>query len=406
MAASVAFSPLSPEFFEDPYDTYRRLRNEAPVYFDEHFGFYALSRFADVMVAHRDWQTFSSARGLRLDQLKDPSFSQPGSIITMDPPEHDRLRRLVARAFTPRSAEGWEPIVQQAVAKYLDPLMEERQVDLVEQFAAPFPCEVISTILGIPPTERQRFRHNTDLVLHREPNDPSPTPQGVQAAAERSAMLMALVKEKRARPSDDMISQLIEAEVDDGEGRTSRMTDEEVAVFSGLLASAGSETVTKLIGNGIVLFERYPDQWQKVLDEPSKIPRAVEEVMRYWAPTQYQGRFSKKDSTWDGGGTIPAGFPVFLLTGSANRDEREFVDADLFDIERDRQHSATIAFGHGLHVCLGAHLARLESRVAFQELRTRFPRYQVNEDGLRRVQMSNVAGFSNVPVEIIRSRPT
>jgi cytochrome P450 len=400
VVALVEFNPLSPEFFADPYDTYRRLRDEAPVYVDERFGFYALSRFADVARAHRDWQTFSSARGLRLDQLNDPSFSLPGSIIFMDPPEHDRLRKLVSRAFTPRAAERWEPIVRAAASRHLDPLMGERRIDLVEQFAAPVPCEVISTILGIPESEQQRFRHNTDLVLHREPNDPNPTPEGVRAAEERSGMLRALVADKRVRPADDMISQLIAAEVDDGEGGTVRMSDEEVAIFSGLLASAGSETVAKLIGNGIVLFDRYADQWQKVLDDPLTIPGAVEEIMRYWAPTQYQGRFSMKDSEWDGG-TIPSGRPVFLLTGSANRDEREFPDADVFNIGRDRQQSIAIAFGHGLHVCLGIFLARLESRVAFEEIRARFPRYRVEEDGLRRVQMSNVAGFSNVPVEIL-----
>jgi len=162
--------------------------------------------------------------------------------------------------------------------------------------------------------------------------------------------------------------------------------------------------VAKLIGNGIVPFERHPDQWQRVLDDPLTIPGAVEEVMRY-APTQYQGRFSMKDSEWDGG-TIPAGRPVFRLTGSANRDEREFADADVFEIGRDRQQSIAIALGHGLHVCLGIFLARLESRVAFEEIRTRFPFYRVEEDGSRRVQMSNVAGFSNVPVEILSARPT
>ena len=405
VVAAVEFNPLSPEFFADPYETYRRMRDEAPVYFDERFGFYALSRFTDVVRAHRDWQTFSSARGLRLDQLKDPTFSLPGSIIFMDPPEHDRLRKLVGRAFTPRAAEKWEPIVRAAVSRYLDPLIGERHVDLVEQFSAPFPCEVISTILGIPESERQRFRHNTDLVLHREPNDPNPTPEGVRAAEERSVMLRALVAEKRARPADDMISQLADAEVDDGEGGTVRMSDEEVAIFAGLLASAGSETVAKLIGNGIVLFERHPDQWQQVLDDPGTIPGAVEEVMRYWPPTQYQGRFSMKDSEWEGG-TIPAGQAVFLLTGSANRDEREFANADVFDIRRDRQQSIAIAFGHGLHVCLGAYLARLESRIAFEEIRARLPHYRVDQDGLRRVQMSNVAGFSNVPVEILAPRPT
>jgi cytochrome P450 len=394
---------MSAEFFADPYPTYRRLRDEAPVYYNERYGFYALSRFTDVLLAHRDWQAFSSARGLRLDQLKDPTFSQPGSIITMDPPDHDRLRKLVSRAFTPRATEAWEPIVRNAVCRALDPLTGERHVDLLEQFAAPFPCEVISTILGIPPSERQGFRHNTDLVLHREPDDPNPTPEGVKAYDDRFSMLMGLVTDKRARPADDMMSLLLAATVEDDDGAEARMTDEEVAVFSGLLASAGSETVTKLIGNGIVLFERHPGEWQKVLDDPAVIPAAVEEVMRYWAPTQYQGRYSTRDTEWEGG-VIPKGSAVFLLTASANRDEREFPDADVFDIGRDRQRTTAIAFGHGIHVCLGAALARLESKVAFEELRVRFPRYRVVEDGLRRVQMSNVAGFSNVPVEVLGAR--
>jgi cytochrome P450 len=305
----------------------------------------------------------------------------------------------VSRAFTPRGAERWEPIVRRAARRFLDPLRGERRVDLLEQFAAPFPCEVISTILGIPEDERQRFRHHTDLVLHREPDDPNPTPAGVEAARQRHEMLMGLVADKRARPADDMISALVRAEVEGDDGARARMSDEEAAVFAGLLASAGSETVTKLLGNGIVLFDLHPDQWQRILDDPGTVPAAVEEVVRYWAPTQYQGRFSLSPSEWEGG-TIPAGVPVFLVTGSANRDEREYPDADRFDITRDRSRSVALGFGHGIHVCIGAHLARLESRVAFEELRTRYPRYRVDHAGLRRVQMSNVAGFSRVPVDV------
>ena len=398
MAVAV-FNPLSAEFFADPYSTYRRLRDDAPVYFTERYGFYALSRYADVLRASRDWQTFSSARGLRLDQLQDPGFRQPGSIIFLDPPEHDRLRALVSRAFTPRGAERWEPIVRRAARRFLDPLRGERRVDLLEEFAAPFPCEVISTILGIPEEERQRFRHQTDLVLHRERDDPNPTPAGVEAARQRHEMLLGLVADKRARPADDMISRLLQAEIEGDDGASARLSDEEAAVFAGLLASAGSETVTKLIGNGIVLFDLHPAQWQLVLDDPGTVPPAVEEVVRYWAPTQYQGRFSLSPSEWEGG-TIPAGVPVFLVTGSANRDEREYPDADRFDITRDRSRSVALGFGHGIHVCIGAHLARLESRVAFEELRARYPRYRVDHGGLRRVQMSNVAGFSSVPVEV------
>ena len=214
-------------------------------------------------------------------------------------------------------------------------------------------------------------------------------------------MLLRLVAEKRAHPADDMISRLLQAEIEGDDGAPVRLSDEEAAVFAGLLASAGSETVTKLLGNGIVLFDLHPAQWQLVLDDPGTVPAAVEEVVRYWAPTQYQGRYSLRPSEWEGG-TIPAGVPVFLVTGAANRDEREYPDADQFDIARDRSRSVALGFGHGIHVCIGAHLARLESRVAFEELRARYPRYRVDHRGLRRVQMSNVAGFSRVPVDCSR----
>ncbi len=189
---------------------------------------------------------------------------------------------------------------------------------------------------------------------------------------------------KRSNMADDMMSALIDAE----------LTDVEVASFSVLLAAAGSETVTKLIGSGVVLFARHPDQWQRVLDDEAAIPNAVEEILRYVPPAQYQGRYTLADAAFDGG-TIPAESPVLLLTGSATRDERAYDRPDDFDITRE--HHVALGFGHGAHVCIGAHLARLETRVAFEEIRRRWPRFAVDESGLRRVTMSNVAGYVNVP---------
>jgi len=394
----VEFNPLSDDFFNDPYDTYRWLRDDEPCYFNERFGFYALSRFDDVVSAHRDWRTFSSEHGLTLDTLTNPDANVKGqSIIMMDPPDHDRMRKLVSRAFTPRSITRMEPIAHEIMAKYLDLVSDAGEFDAVTDFAAPFPVEVISAILGVPEADRQQIRHWTDAMLLRRPNDPEPTQEGMEAGLFQVLYFLDLIKDKRRDPGDDMIGQLIEAEVVDDDGVTNRLTDEEVAGFATLLAAAGSETVTKLVGSAIVLFHRNPGEWAKVLGDRSKVVGAVEETLRYWAPSQYQGRFSHVDSEWHGV-TIPAGKPVFLVTGAANRDEREYENPDAFDV--DREIGLSIGLGHGIHSCLGAALARLESRMAIEQWAERFPSYSVDEAGCRRVNMSNVAGYSNVPVTV------
>jgi cytochrome P450 len=395
------FDPLSSDFFDDPYDTYRWLRDEAPVYHNERYGFWALSRFADVVAAHRDWKTFSSEHGLTIDQLTDPNSGIKGtSIIMMDPPEHDRMRKLVSRVFTPRAMAALEPMIRDVVTSHLVPLDGADGFDAVADFAAPFPVEVISTMLGVPKEDRQQIRIWTDLMLHREPGNPKPTHEGIEGSLLQVGYFLELIAHKRAHPADDMITRLTEVEVEDpisegGDGSTHRLDDGEIAGFATLLAAAGSETVTKLVGNGVVLFARNPGEWRQLLEDPGKGAGAVEEVLRYWAPSQYQGRYTHRAAEFHGV-TIPEGMPVFLVTGAANRDEREYDDPDRFDIDRDQ--GLGVGLGHGIHSCLGAALARLESRVAFDELRTRWPSYEIDDDGLRRVHMSNVAGFSNVPV--------
>jgi cytochrome P450 len=389
-SVAIEFDPLSADFFDDPYDTYRRLRDEAPVYYSERYGFWALSRYADVVVAHRDWQTFTSTKGITLDQLEQADIGSlaTGSIIFMDPPDHERLRRLVSRVFTPKAVADLEPMVRGLITKYLDPLVGEPTFDLTADFAGPFPVEVICEILGVPEADRQQIRHWVDEMLHREPGDPKPTQAGMEAGLNTIIYVLELAREKRRNPTPDMLSGLVDA----------GLSDEEIAGFGVLVAGAGSETVTKLVGGGVVLFERNPDEWAKVLADPAgALPGAVEEILRYWAPSQYQGRFTRAKVTLHGV-TIPEGSPVLLLTGAANHDERAYTDPDRFDIDRPLQLS--VGFGHGIHSCLGAALARLESRVAFEEIRTRWPRYTIDDAGLRRVQMSNVAGFSNVPLRV------
>jgi cytochrome P450 len=250
-------------------------------------------------------------------------------------------------------------------------------------------------MLGVPEGERQQIRHWLDLTLHREPGRVGPTDEGKQAGKESSVYWMELTAEKRRHPGDDMISRLIEVEVDRGGGEETRLDDKEIAGFTSLLGGAGAETVTKLIGNAAVLFARNPAEYEKVKQTPAKISGAVEEILRYYPPSQYQGRFSVKESTY-GDKVIPPGFPTILVTGSATRDERVYDEPDVFNI--DREPGFALGFGYGIHSCLGAALARLESRVAIEELSIRWPSFEVDEAGCKRVQMSNVAGYSSVPV--------
>jgi cytochrome P450 len=400
-SAPVEFDPFSDQYFNDPTEVYRRLRDEAPVYFSERYGFYALSRFADVVTAHRDWKGLSSTHGVDLSTLsKDPELIRSlRLIIMMDPPEHDRLRALVSRVFTPRAVTALEPMIREVVTSYLAPLDGVDSFDAVADFSALFPVEIITRMLGVPEEERQQIRHWVDISLHREPGELDPTPEGQAAVLEQVVYFQELATEKRRNPADDMMSRLTQVTVDRGDGVESGLDDGEISGFASLLGGAGAETVTKLIGNAVVLFHRHPDQWQKVVEDPDKIPGAVEEILRYLPPSQYQGRFSVEDRQYEGG-TIPAGFPVLLITGAATRDRRAFERPDDFDVERPP--NVSIGFGHGVHSCLGAALARMESRIAIEELAKRWRRLEVDEGGLRRVHMSNVAGYSNVPVSAIR----
>jgi len=398
----VEFDPFSDTYFDDPYDLYRRLRDEAPAYFSERYGFWALSRYDDVTAAHKDWRTFSSSHGVDLYTLKlDPSaVRMMRSIIMMDPPDHDRLRALVSRVFTPRAVQALEPMVREVISAYADAIGDRPSFDGVEDFSAPFPVEIISRILGVPAPDRQQIRHWLDRSLHREPGQLGPTEDGQAASIESGTYFYDLSVEKRANPGDDMISRLTQVTVERADGTTTGLDDVEIAGFASLLGGAGAETVTKLVGNAFVLFARHPDQWRRVAEDPSLIPNAVEEILRFLPPSQYQGRFSVQDSEWHGV-TIPAGYPVLLITGAATRDERQYAEPDRFDIARTPGHA--LGFGLGIHSCLGAALARMESRIALEEMAKRWPTFAVDETATRRVHMSNVAGYASVPVHVSRS---
>jgi cytochrome P450 len=392
------FNPYSDSFFDDPYDTYRWMRDEAPVYYSERWDFYALTRNADVVAAHRDWESFSSAYGVTLDALSmRHRFDELKMLILMDPPEHERLRKLVRQVFTKAAIANLEPLVTDIVTSHVQALAGDDHFDLVADFAALFPVEIISSMLGVPAGERQQIRLWTDGFLHREENNPFATESGVAASMAMNEYFLDLAREKRRKPDDLIISRLVTTTYKDESGVTHRLTDEDIATFSVLLASAGSETVTKLMGNGVMAFHNNPDQWELVLADPGMIPGAIEEMLRLNPPSQYQGRFTTRDVVFDGG-TIPAGSPTLLVTGAATRDPRAYDRPDEFDIQRGG--ATTLAFGYGAHSCLGSWLARLETRVALQQLRERWPRFDVDTDNLQRVTMSNVAGYSHIPVHV------
>lgn len=393
------FDPFSTEYFENPYPMYARLREEAPTYHNEEMGFWAVSRYADCVEVHRDVAGFTSTRGLTLDQLTSADFAAITdmivSMIMMDPPMHERMRRLASRAFTPRRMAEWEPIVRGVIGGLLDSLDARAGFDAVKDFSGPFPIEVICSIVGVPAADRQQIRHWTDASLEREIGNPFPTAAGIEASMASSAYLRELVADKRKHPSDDMIGHLIESEVEREDGSKDHLSDEEIASFIGLLTAAGGETVTKLVGNGVMIFADNPGELAKIIETPERTPAAVEEVLRYKAPSQYQGRYSMKDREFNGV-TIPAGQPVLIVTGAANRDPRVYDDPERFNI--DRQGPIPIGFGHGIHYCIGAHLAKMESRIAFEELYRRWPNLQVDLANVGWVRMSNVAGPASVPV--------
>ena len=394
-AGPVEFDPFSPTFYEDPYDTYRRLRDEAPVYRNERYGFYALSRYDDVCAASKDWARFTSTHGVDLSTLTTRLHDPIETLIMMDPPKHDRLRALVSRVFTPRAVAKLEPMVRRVIGDQLDAIEDPTSFDAIGDFAAPFPVEVISRMLGVPEGDRQQIRHWLDVGLAREPGQVDPSDEGITAMIEMGAYMYGLAQAKRAHPDDDMISHLIDCEVDTGDGVPHRLDDMEIAGFAALIGGAGAETVTKLVGNAFLLFARHPDQYRKVIDDPGRIPNAVEETLRILPPSQYQGRFSMEDTVWHGR-EVPAGHPVLLLTGAALRDERAIERPDTFDV--DRPPLLSLGFGYGIHSCLGAALARIESRIAIEEVVRRWPAFTVDEATARRVQMSNVAGFASLPV--------
>ena len=400
--AKLVFDPFSLDFFNGAYETYRRMRDEAPLYYNDEHDFYALTRHEDVAPAFKDFDTYSSAYGIDLATIRNglPTGTGPRMIIFMDPPAHRHMRSLLNKVFTPRAILAQKDNVIDKVEKYLGRI-EGDEFDAVQQFTAPFPVEVITTMLGVPEENAQQVRHWIDDSLHREVGQVETGEQAMAANIEQAMFYFDLVAKRRADPQDDLFSKLVSAELERENGEMDKLDDLEIAAFASLLGGAGAETVTKLVGNAVYLFGKHQDQWQELQDDRDKIPAAVEELLRYEAPSQYNVRRNMRDVHLHGT-TIPEGSPVFLIGGSANRDERAWTDADKFDINRDRSQAQNLGLGYGIHSCLGAALARLESTIALEKLLDFMPSFEVDYDNCTRVQMQNVVGWKHVPVKVLK----
>lgn len=390
----IYWDPFDVDLDTSPYDTWRRMRDEAPLYRNDRYDFWALSRFADVEAAHRDPLTFSSAYGTVLESM-GPAMTNTGMIIFMDPPDHTRLRQLVSRAFTPRRVTALEPRIRAICAELLDAQDGRPTFDYVQDFGAILPSRVISELVGVPAEDQEAQRHVIDQLFHIEPgvgmiNDVSAT-----ASMNLAGYLAELMGQREREPRDDLLTALAQAEITDEDGVVRRLERDEAAGFAMLLFTAGTETVGRLLGNIGVELAAFPEQRADLVAHPDVIPNAVEEMLRFQAPSPVQGRWTTRDVELHGT-TVPKDSKVLLITGSAGRDERVFDEPDRLDVRRHIDHH--VSFGYGIHFCVGAALARMEGRIALEETLRRFPTWDVDHDRARRLHTSTVRGWAEVPI--------
>ena len=387
---SIHYEPTSPDVTRDPYPFYEAMRREAPVYRIPSTGFYAVSRYADVMRVLKDPEVFSS-NGMRLmmmsamtggiqnmaldiediraerekvaEQLDfDPGmFLSAQTVISSDPPEHARLRSIVNRGFTPRRISALEPRVREIARELLDAAFadEAGTFDLVRDYSIPLPVQVIAELLGVEPEKRADFKRWSDTIVSGASGSAATPQEMIATFMEFTAYFNEIVERRRKEPTNDLISTLVQAEAGD------TLSQVEVIMFAVLLLVAGNETTTNLIGNGLQALLAHPDQLDEVRANTALIPGFVEEALRYDSPVQALFRQAKED-TEVAGTKIPKGSIVLPLFASANRDDEQFPEAARFDVGRNPQ--GHVAFGFGIHFCLGASLARLEAKVAFEEL--------------------------------------
>jgi cytochrome P450 len=388
--AAAYWDPYRPDFWMNPHPVFRRLRQEAPLYRNQQYDFYAVSRFSDVERGLMDKETFSSSRGDILEYIKADMPRPKGLFIWEDPPFHTVHRGVLTRVFTPRRMNELEGKIRAYCARCLDPLLGAGRFDFVKDFGAEMPMRVIGMLLGIPEEDQVAIREKVDAALRTEAGKPLQVSQ-----ADNTGEGFAEYVEWRAKhPSADLMTELLQVEFQDETGTSRKLTREEILIFVNLLAGAGNETTTRLIGWTGKLLGEHPDQRAELVKDPTLIPNAIEELLRYEPPGPAVARYVMKDVEIHGQ-TVPAGSAMLMLVASANRDESRYPDGDRFDIHR--KGPPHITFGRGIHACLGAALARVEGRVALDELLKRFPTWTVDLDNAKLQSTSTVRGWDTLP---------
>jgi cytochrome P450 len=390
--SDVYYDPYNVEINADPYPTYARLRDEAPIYHNETYGFWMLTRHADIEKALVNWKVFTSTRSDILDVIQS-GFDLPGGVIMFeDPPVHTAHRGLMSRVFTPRRMAELEDRVRQYCIDCLDPLVGSSGFDIITELATMLPMKVIGMLLGIPEQDQVAVRNKTDDNLRTEPGQPMEVKEDSIA---NGAMFEDYIDWRADHPSDDLMTQLLNAEFEDETGTTRKLTRQEVSTYTAVLAGAGNETTGRLIGWLTKVLAEHPDQRRAVYEDRSLIPKVIDETLRFEPTGHAIARYVTEDIEYYGT-TVPAGSPILLSMASANRDPRRYENPDAFDIMRtDTTH---LTFGYGLHFCLGASLARLEGKVALDELLNRFPEWDLDYDGLSLFPTSTVRGWERMPI--------
>jgi cytochrome P450 len=389
------YDPFDTEIDKDPHPVWKRLREEAPLYYNEKHDFFALSRFDDVDKALMNWDAYRSGRGSTLEIIKANITLPPGIILMEDPPIHDLHRGLLSRVFTPRKMNALEPKVRDFCARSLDPLVGAGGFDFIGDLGAQMPMRTIGMLLGIPEQDQEAIRDRLDEGMRIEEGEEYAPPTENDFMAAGGEMFADYVDWRARHPSDDLMTELLTAEFEDETGTNRRLSREEILTYIMLLAGAGNETTTRLIGWAGKLLAEHPDQRRELVEDRSLLSQAVEEILRFEAPSPVQARHVNRDVEHHGE-VVREGSVMVLLNGSANRDDRQFLDADRFDIHREVSHH--LSFGYGIHFCLGAALARLEGRVAIDEVLNRFPEWSVDWNGAVQAHTPTVRGWEKLPV--------